>query len=125
MSTNTKALLVMAHGSRAQKANDEFKTIVNQLSEYVSGYKIVEPIFLELCDPSMLDAVEVLYENGIENIDIYPMFFNQGKHVGVDIPAQIQECLTAYPNCTITQLDYFGSNSEFAKIMAKHIESQG
>lgn len=115
----------MAHGSRAQKANDEFKTIVSELSEHVSGYTVVEPIFLELCDPSMLDAVKMLCENGIENIDVYPMFFNQGKHVGVDIPAQIQECLTAYPKCTIKQLDYFGSNSEFAKMMAKHVESQG
>ncbi len=121
---NAKCLLIMAHGSRAQQANDEFAAIVEKMKPLLASYQHVEAIFLELCEPSMKQAVEKNYQLGFRKFDIYPMFFNKGKHVGVDIPNQIDACLAEFKNTDIKQLDYFGSFDSFAGSMVKHIEQQ-
>lgn len=120
----SKCLFVMAHGSRAHRANEEFAGVVQQMTPFLNQYQEIEPIFLELCEPGLHEAVNTFYGKGYRNFDLYPMFFNEGKHVGKDIPAQIQACLAEHDDITITQLDYFGSFSSFAKIMAQHIANQ-
>ena len=89
----SKALLIMAHGSRSETANDEFRALVERVAEaaHASGqeYVAVIPCFLELAKPSLIEAIQQLEHQPVEAVQLYPLFFNKGKHVGRDIPAQI------------------------------------
>ena len=122
MSNLTSALVVMAHGSRNAKANQEFGMLVDTLiSMRQLDYKVIRPCFLELAEPLFIDLASELYEAGIRHIDFYPLFFNQGRHVQEDVPAQIAEVLERFEGMEVNLLPYFGANPALADVVASHI----
>lgn len=124
----SKALLIMAHGSRSETANDEFRALVERVSEaaHANGqeYAAVIPCFLELARPSLIEAIQQIEHQPVETVQLYPLFFNKGKHVGRDIPAQIEEARERFPDLDITLLDYFGNSEGLADLVLGHIASQ-
>lgn len=120
---NKKALVVMAHGSRSDQANTEFESLIKHLSTCFTGeYDVIAPCFLELADPSLMTLGEQLYQQGIRDIDFYPLFFNQGRHVQRDVPNQIQALEAALDGLKVHCLPYFGANAQLASVMASHIK---
>jgi sirohydrochlorin ferrochelatase len=121
---NSKVLLIMAHGSRREAANDEFRALVAQIAQTLEGYREVRAIFLELAVPDLAQACAELAGTGEEvtHIDLYPLFFNQGKHVERDIPAQIAQVQQGYPQLSVRQLPYFGSSAQLAGLVVQHID---
>lgn len=125
----SKALLIMAHGSRSETANDEFRALVETVAEsaHAAGqeYVAVLPCFLELASPSLVDAIQQLEHQPVETVQLYPLFFNKGKHVGKDIPAQVEEARQRFPDLTIELLEYFGNAGGLAPLVLQHIGEQG
>lgn len=119
-STDQKALIIMAHGSRRESANQEFFALVTQLQQQNDNYGQVIPALLEQAPPTLLQASLSLPDT-ITEIDVYPLFFNQGKHVEKDIPAQVAEVMEQFPQKTIRLLPYFGSSPDLSSLMLKHI----
>lgn len=126
---NDRALLVIAHGSRAAPANTEFLTLIGTLRENqptsLNQYQYIEGVFLELGAPSLSQAVEKLVDQGVAKFDVYPLFFNCGKHVSKDIPALVAEVEYKYKNISIRLLEYFGSSTQLTKAVINHVEQQG
>lgn len=124
----SKALLIMAHGSRSETANDEFRALVEKVAEsaHANGqeYAAVLPCFLELAKPSLIEAIQQLDHQPVDTVQLYPLFFNKGKHVGKDIPAQINEARDRFPDLEIRSLDYFGNAQGLAGLVFSHIRSQ-
>ncbi|MDX1803257.1 MAG: CbiX/SirB N-terminal domain-containing protein [Alcanivorax sp.] len=120
----SKALLIMAHGSRRDTANDEFRALVERVAQHRHDYVAVLPCFLELAFPSLLEALQQLEHQPVDTVQLYPLFFNKGKHVGRDIPAQMDEARQRYPQLTLQMLDYFGNADALAELVLGHIQSQ-
>ena len=57
-------------------------------------------------------------------VQLYPLFFNKGKHVGKDIPAQVEDARQRFPDLSIELLDYFGNAKGLAGLVLKHIGEQ-
>lgn len=123
----TKALLIMAHGSRSETANDEFRALVEKVAESAHArgqeYAAVIPCFLELAHPSLIEAIQQLEHQPVESVQLYPLFFNKGKHVGKDIPAQIEEARERFPELHLEQLDYFGNAPGLADLVLAHLSA--
>lgn len=119
-----KALLIMAHGSRAEAANREFKLLVHELARVSADYAVVLPCFLELATPSLHEAVLQLERQSVGIVHLYPLFFNGGKHVAFDIPAQVREARERHPRLDIHLLDYFGRAPGLVALMRDHIAAQ-
>ena len=113
----------MAHGSRRDSANQEFFTLVERINQQAGQYRCVIPALLEQAPPTLMQSCMALPAN-IETIDIYPLFFNCGKHVEKDIPAQVAEVMEQYPDKTIKLLSYLGSSAELAGFVVEHIDEQ-
>lgn len=120
MSSN-QALAVIAHGSRNEDANREFLQLVRDLAGVVEDYDAVRGCFLELAEPSLAQAVEELVNTGAEHIQVYPLFFNQGKHVARDIPELVAEQQQRFPEQTVELLSYFGSFDGLARMIQTHL----
>ena len=124
----SKALLIMAHGSRSDTANDEFRALVEAVAESAPGageeYVAVLPCFLELAQPSLVEAIQQLEHQPVTHVQLYPLFLNKGKHVGKDIPAQVEDARERFPALTIELLDYFGNADGLASLVLEHIASQ-
>lgn len=119
----TKALIIMAHGSRRASANEEFFAFVESVTASAHDYACVKPALLEQAAPTLLQASHNLPDD-ITHIDVYPLFFNQGKHVEKDIPAQVVEVMEAHPDKTVDLLTYFGRAEGLGALVLNHISAQ-
>lgn len=111
----------MAHGSRRDAANQEFAKLVKDVDANNPNYALTVHALLEQAPPSLGEACKALPE-GIAEIDVYPLFFNCGKHVEKDIPLQIAEIMEEMPHCQINLLPYFGSTPHLARWILQHVE---
>lgn len=119
--SSKQALAVIAHGSRNPDANQEFLQLVCDLAGVVDGYDAVRGCFLELAEPSLAEAVDELVHTGMERIQVYPLFFNQGKHVARDIPELVEQAQQAHPGARIELLPYFGSAQGLTGLIHTHL----
>lgn len=123
--TSSRALAVIAHGSRNDAANREFLELVRRLAGLVRDHEAVRGCFLEIASPSLPEAVAELAAAGYRHIDVYPLFFNQGKHVTRDIPALVEEENRVYQGTRVRLLPYFGSFEGLAEMIAGHLREVG
>ncbi|WP_439135174.1 sirohydrochlorin chelatase [Pseudomaricurvus sp.] len=125
--THEKALIIMAHGSRRAAANEEFFNLVKRIGSEMSGsaekYSVVMPALLEQAPPTLLQVCQNLPDS-VSDIHVYPLFFNQGRHVEKDIPAQVAEVMDALPEKTVELLNYFGQSEGLATLVLDHISEQ-
>lgn len=114
-----RALVVIAHGSRRDSANREFFDLVERIGERNPDYAITRPALLEQAPPSLLQACRAL-PDAIGAIDVYPLFFNCGRHVEQDIPALMEEVRSEMPDREVRLLPYFGSSDAMADWVLQH-----
>ena len=77
-------LVVFAHGSRLEAANEAVREVAARLSDDAQG--IVETAFLELGKPDLAGAVDRLLERGADRVVVIPYFLTLGRHVEQDLP---------------------------------------
>jgi len=117
-----KALILIAHGSKKEESNEEFRELVNTIkSNDINKYETIETAFLEFVEPSIEDIAERLYKEGIQEITFYPYFLNSGKHVVIDIPNIMESLKLRYPKMKFIQLPHFGLSKKIASIILEEI----
>lgn len=119
-SVQPRALVIMAHGSRRDSANEEFFSLVASMAEQNQDYDFIKPALLEQAPPTLLETCLSLPAE-VVSIDIYPLFFNRGKHVEKDIPAQVAEVMEQLSDKRVRLLPYFGSAEGLAGLVLKHV----
>jgi sirohydrochlorin ferrochelatase len=77
-------LVVFAHGSRIESANQAVRDVAEQMAK--SGHPLVEPAFLELGQPDLAGAVDRLVSRGATRIIVIPYFLTLGTHLQRDLP---------------------------------------
>ena len=113
-----QALLLIAHGSRRQASNEEVKSLAKLLAESpkIDG-KIVECAFLELADPSISIGISTCVQKGATCVVVLPYFLSAGRHVAVDIPAELVKAQKIHPQVEIKIAPYLGSANEIGEIL--------
>ena len=91
------AVLLIAHGSRLKSANDDLV----KLAEMVRTRALwpqVEIAYLELAEPSILQAAAACVENGAKRVLMLPYFLSHGAHVSDDLDRLRSKLARDYPN---------------------------
>lgn len=91
------AVLLLAHGSRRQEANDDLCKLADMLKAE-NRYAIVEYAYLELAPPSIPEGAVKCVEQGAERVLMMPWFLSAGRHVAEDLEAFRQEFEQTYPD---------------------------
>jgi sirohydrochlorin ferrochelatase len=95
----TTAILLIAHGSRHQPANDDLIALASRL-EQAGEAPIVEPCFLELASPDIPAGAARCVARGATRVLMVPYFLSMGVHLVRDL-AQARDALVAnYPATT-------------------------
>ncbi len=80
----TTALLLVAHGSRNQEANDDLYHVVAVLRQR-GLYPIVEASFLEMAEPGIRAGAARCVALGADQVILVPYFLSPGVHVRQDL----------------------------------------
>ena len=93
-------LIVFAHGSRIESANDGVRALAAALAR-AGRFSNVEPAFLELGQPDLAGAVATLAARGVERIVVIPYFLTLGVHLERDLPQLVAALAAAHPGIAI------------------------
>lgn len=83
-----KGILIVGHGSRLPKVNEEFKQLVDILRQNTG--KDVRGANLTLAKPGVEETIEDMYRDGDREITLIPYFLSNGTHVVKNIPNIIE-----------------------------------
>ena len=96
----TTGLIVFAHGSRIESANEGVRKVAAELA-HAGSFPFVEPAFLELGQPDLAGAVARLTGQGLKRIVVVPYFLTLGMHLERDLPRIVRELEIAHPGIEI------------------------
>jgi sirohydrochlorin ferrochelatase len=122
-----KALLIVAHGSRRVESNDEVRALTGRLGAQAAGlYTRVQCAFLELAEPSIPDGLLAAIREGATRVTVVPYFLSAGRHVVMDIPAEIEGVRKEYPDIDIVLAPYVGAAPGLTDLLLQQaLKTQG
>jgi len=94
-------LIVFAHGSRIETANEGVRAASRELAR-LGSFRHVEPAFLELGEPDLAGAVDRLIAQGVGKIVVIPYFLTLGLHLERDLPHLVAALAATHPGVEIT-----------------------
>ena len=116
-------LLLIAHGSRNQAANDEIKQLAQRVQQLGDDrFAAVVPAFLEFAEPDIVSGIEECVALGASRISVLPYFLAAGNHVARDIPAVLDLARKAHPDVNIEQTPHLGSAETMARTILACVE---
>jgi len=115
------AVVVAAHGSRAEAANVAHADLVDALAQLVEVP--VTPGFLELAAPSIPEAIDRAVASGAVTVLVLPYFLHPGRHLADDLPRIVQEATVRHPDLAIRLLDSFGADPALTQVLAEQVRS--
>jgi len=114
------AILLIAHGSRRQQANED----LFQLAEMVRESKpdaIVEAAFLELTEPTIPQGAEKCVADGATSVAMFPYFLSAGVHVVEDLREFQEEFAARWPEVEFTISPHLGLHPLMSQIVLDRI----
>ena len=94
--TTTTAVLLIAHGSRHEPANDELRELAERIAAR-TGITIVEPCFLELAEPDIAAGGARCVQRGAGRVLLVPYFLSAGVHLLRDLTAARDALARRFP----------------------------
>lgn len=117
-------IIILGHGSRVRKANDLIPKVIKAIKNRL-GLSIVEPAYLQLCQPDLSRCIKGLISRGIKKIIIVPFFLFVGNHVRRDIPEIIRKQRQDYPEVEFIYANNLGEDSKIVEIVIDRIFEAG
>ena len=105
-----KQLLIIAHGSRRKDSNQDVTILASKVALHLNlPDDAVQAAFLELASPSIGEAIDACFQRGCDEITVLPYFLSPGTHVVSDVPEEIANAQSKWPDKTINLLPHIGA----------------
>ena len=114
------ALLLIAHGSRHDEANDDLRHVAAALRE--RGHAIVEASFLELAEPTIDAGGARCVNRGAGRVVLVPYFLAAGVHVRRDLTEACHRLAKRFPAVDFRLADPLGRHPLLLDIVAERAE---
>lgn len=112
------AHILLAHGSRDACWRAGIESVVAAMQRLQPGVD-VQCAYIELCEPSLAQAVASAHARGARELIVTPMFLGLGKHGRSDIPALLDAQRAAYPELHFSLRDIVGEHPVVIDLLAR------
>ncbi|HEX2577634.1 MAG TPA: CbiX/SirB N-terminal domain-containing protein [Aquihabitans sp.] len=119
-SADRTAIVIAAHGSRAEPANAAHREVVDALAAALG--RPASPAFLELAEPSIPDAIDAAARDA-RTVLVVPYFLHPGRHLTDDLPAIVDDATARHPDCDIRLLASFGADPALLDVLVGQVSS--
>lgn len=103
----TKAVLLIAHGSRRAAANQDLVKLAEMLQEH-KQFPIIEIAYLELAEPTIPEGAARCVAAGADEVLMLPYFLSAGVHVQNDLEQYRGEFTAMYPETRFRLCSHLG-----------------
>lgn len=97
---NTEAIVLFGHGARDPQWAEPMKRLQGLLQQALPSH-VIELAFLELMAPSLPECVGQLVHQGVQQVQVVPIFFGKGGHLKNDFPALLEQLRKQYPSLSL------------------------
>ena len=118
MNADRHAVVLFAHGSRDPLWSRPIEAIAMRMAALQPDIP-VRCAYLELMQPDLPDAVQILADAGAQHIRIVPMFLGVGKHARQDLPALVQLLAARYPGIGFHLEPAIGEHPQVVDLLAR------
>ncbi|MEK7391557.1 MAG: CbiX/SirB N-terminal domain-containing protein [Fibrobacterota bacterium] len=115
-----KAVVILGHGSRAPGASEAMEQVAAILR--TRRVERIEVAHMELAEPSLRAALELLHHDGIRHVVLVPYFLHHGIHLREDIPGILDEVRTRLPDLQIDMAPHLGYDDALVDVVEKRLE---
>ena len=111
------ALLVMAHGTPLENANEPIRRLTAWLYE-ATGYTLAALAYLDCNTPRIADAIDALAAQGAQKIVALPYFLHRGRHLRQDLPTLLAAARQRHPALTLLQAPHLDYDLRLADVIS-------
>ena len=112
------AIVLFAHGSRDPLWRAPMEAVAARIARQHPD-RPVACAYLELCPPTLPDAVAQLAAQGAREVTVVPMFLGTGKHAREDLPVLVQDLRAAHPGVHFHVQTAIGEDPRMTALMAE------
>jgi sirohydrochlorin ferrochelatase len=116
----TTGVIVFAHGSRVESANEAVRTVAAGLARQ-TGIPDVVAAFLELGAPNLEGAANHLAVAGATRIVVLPYFLTLGLHMERDLPGLVDQIRQAHPGVEVAVAPPLDGHPSLIEILAARL----
>lgn len=116
-----EVILLVGHGSRNSKGNDEIAQFADQWSQNHPQWDI---------DVCFIEFAEVLVDQGLANaaeradrVIVVPLILNAAGHVKAEIPAHIETARKQFPHTEFIYTRHIGATEKVLQILKRYLRS--
>lgn len=118
-----QAILLVDHGSRRAEANAALGEVAQLVQARVGASVRVMTAHMELCEPSIDEAVSVLAALGVTRLVVHPYFLGEGRHVTQDIPALVHAAAARFPHLSVAISRPLGVHDLLAELVVLRVRA--
>lgn len=119
---NKQGVVIFGHGSRRREGLETVTETAARFAqahpEYATAYA-----FLEFANPTLPEAVVVLYEQGVRSFYVVPLFLSMGTHCGKHLPDMINNLKKTYPDAGFFLAPPLGADPLLSTIVEKRVSA--
>jgi len=112
------AIVLFAHGSRDPLWRAPMEAVAARIGQAHPG-RPVACADLELCQPTLPDAVAQLVAQGARHVTVVPMFLGTGKHAREDLPVLVEQLRASHPGVRFGVQAAIGEDPRMTALMAE------
>ena len=116
MPDSKTAVLLIAHGSRREAANNDLVRLAKLVAER-GDFQIVEVSYLEVVDPTIAMGAAACVDLGARRVLMLPYFLSAGMHVVHDLQSRQRELTATFPDVEFILCPHLGLHPLMADIV--------
>ena len=121
MSGGREAILLVAHGSRRQEANEDLYRLAEMVQQ-ARPEKLIECAFLDVVEPTIPQGAKRCVERGAQRVLIFPYFLSAGRHVVDDLNHFRKQFATTWPEVVFHICPHLGLHPLMVQIVFERLQ---